>query len=107
MDTINSRNTGEVVTQDNVYKSMYQMPDTENLAGKESDVSTTAGYGTTAGQSTDSVQYTIRPDSSPNSMKPEELNISYSTENRSAQFKNGEGAPAWSAGAGENQYQGK
>lgn len=100
-------NQGPSSTQDNVVKGHFMLPDAENLAGDESGPSSTAGYGTTAGQSTDSVQYSIKPDTSPNSGKPEELNISASEENLSAKYKNGEGAPAWNAGAGEGQYNGK
>ncbi len=97
MDTVQPRNNPnqESMTQDNVYKSMYQMPDTDNLAGNESGVSDTAGMGTTSG-----TQAPFTPPAN-------EINIAYSEENMSAKYKHGESAPAWSAGAGEGQYQGK
>lgn len=105
--TVASRNTGEVVTQDNVYKSAFQLPDTENLAGNESGESTTAGYGTTTGKQSTSVEYAITDTNQRNGTSQPYLNISASEENRSAKWKHGEAGPAFSPGAGEGQYQGK
>lgn len=95
-------NQGESSTQDNVVKAPVYMPKPDNLAGDESGLSTTAGYEVPTGQISTGVQYAIRDENSPNIMKPEELNIDASTENRAAKFKTGSQDVAE---AGRNQYQ--
>ncbi len=100
MDKVIPRNNPESqsMTQDNVVKAPFMMPTPDNTAGNESGVSDTAGYWTTSGTS------------APFAPPMNEINIDYSQENRSAKFKNGEGAPAWDAGAAEKdngQYLGR
>lgn len=102
MNTVHGSNQGESSTQDNVVKKPCYMPTAENAQGNESGTSTTAGMGTTAGQSSDSVEYSIKDFNQVNATRQPYLNISASTENLSAKFKNGsEDVPE----AGRNQYQ--
>lgn len=95
-------NQGPSSTQDNVVKSPVIMPKPDNLAGNESGNSTTAGCGTTAGQSTDSVEYKISDVNQRNGTQQPYLNISASGEDLSAKWQNREqDIPD----AGRNQYQ--
>ena len=73
------------MAQDNVIKKNTQLPTAENAAGNESGVTT------------------LIPDTTAVFAPPtNEINISASTENKSAQFKNGaQDIPE----AGRNQYQ--
>lgn len=64
------------MAQDNVLKKPTQMPVVENGAGNETGVSPQGEWGTTAGE-----HAAFKNPSG-------EINISASTENRSAQFKN-------------------
>jgi hypothetical protein len=98
METITPRNApgSQAMTQDNVVKAPVYMPTPENTAGNESGVSNTAGMGTTAG-----TQAIFQAPTN-------NINISASTENRSAKFKNGEGGPKFDPGQyGNDQYNGK
>lgn len=112
MDKVIPRNnpSDQSMTQDNVVKGHFMLPDADNLMGNESGVSDTAGRGTTSGESTTAVEYKITPPTMNNSMRPEQLNITASPENRSAKWKNGEGRAPWDAGAAEmdnGQYLGR
>ena len=78
-------NQGESSTQDNVQKMPTQMAGVENYAGNESGVTEL-----------------IPPTTAVFAPPANEINISASTENKSAQFKNGaQDIPD----AGRNQYQ--
>lgn len=95
-------NQGESSNMYPKFKSATQMAQVENLAGNESGTSTTAGLGTTSGMSTDSVDYAIKDVNQTNATMQPYLNITASTENLSAKWKNGaEDVPE----AGRNQYQ--
>lgn len=69
-------NQGESSNEWKGVKSATQMAGAENREGNESGVSDTAGRGTSAGES------------APFTPPQNEINISASTENRSAKFKN-------------------
>ncbi len=80
-------NQGESSTQDNVVKQNTQLPTSENAAGNESGVTTL-----------------IPPTTAVFAPPANEINISASTENRSAKFKYpsvSEDVPS----AGQGQYQ--
>lgn len=96
----------EMMTQGQTVKQPFQMRTADNAQGNESGESVTAGYGTTTGPTSTGVEYAIRDVTSANSAKPEQINIDYSHENRSAKFKNGEGgAPQYVPEGAKGQYQ--
>ncbi len=97
-------NQGPSSTQDNVVKKACYIPMTENLAGDQSDLSTTAGLGTTAGKSGDSVEYAVKDVNQLNGTAQPYLNIPFNeTDQRSPRSKGmvSQDIPA----DGRNQYQ--
>jgi len=94
MEHIQPRTVGQESTNESsVTKQNTQMPDVQNRAGNETGVSPESEWQASAGESAPMAPTVY-------------LNIDYSTENRSAKFKNGEGGPAQDVpAAGRNQYQ--
>lgn len=93
METVTPRNNpgDQAITQDQEIKKPVFMSTAENAEGNESGTTTLISGG----------DHTV-----PYSGNDVGLNITASSENRSAQFKHGEGASPWSPGAyGNNQYQ--
>ncbi len=98
----------ESMTQGQEVKQPVYMPTATNAVGNESGVSDTAGLGTVSGEQAVAGGYSIKDVNTNNSTTDYSATdpSNYSTENRSAKFKNGEGGPAFDPGQyGNNQYQ--
>lgn len=84
-------NQGESSNESSVIKTPFQMAGVENREGAESGVSPESEWGATAGES------------APFAPPPNEINISASEENLSAQYKYP--SKSQDEGAGANQYE--
>lgn len=91
METVVGSNQGESSNEWKGHKTPFQMADTQNREGAETGVSPESEWQAAAGES------------APFAPPANEINITASTENRSAKWKNGEGIGRKSDG--ETQYQ--
>lgn len=102
MERVNSRNTGDVVTQGQMIKQHVYLPQVENSEGNESGQSTTAGLGAPTGKVGTGVEYAVKDVNQMNATQEPYLNISASEADLSKKWQNREqDIPE----AGRNQYQ--